>query len=114
VIVESFPPGSGKWQISTDGGTNPVWARDGKALYFVHGQSLMAVDLDPRAGFSPGAPRALFSGPYELRTVIQRNYDIGPDGRFVLVKRQLTSAAPRELIVSEGWSATDPARAGIR
>jgi Tol biopolymer transport system component len=114
VIVETFPPGGGKWQISTDGGTNPVWARDGKALYFVAGQSLLAVNADTRGVFSPGVPRVLATGPYELRTVIQRNYDIGPDGRFVMVKRQLTSSTPREVVVFEGWSAGDPSRAGIR
>jgi serine/threonine protein kinase/Tol biopolymer transport system component len=114
VIVETFPPGGGKWQISVDGGINPVWARDGRALYFVAGESLMAVDVDTRSVFSPGAPRVLVTGPYELRTVIQRNYDVGPDGRFVIVKRQLTSSAPREIVVLEGWNAADPSRAPKR
>ena len=112
VIVETFPPGGGKWQISTDGGINPVWARDGRALYFVAGQSMMAVDVDTRGTFSPGAPRVLFTGPYELRTVSQRNYDVGPDGRFAIVKRQLTSSTPRELVVFEGWNAADPSGSG--
>jgi len=110
VIVETFPTGGGKWQISVDGGTNPVWARDGKALYFVAGQGLLAVDVDTKRVFSPGAPRVLITGPYEIRTVIQRNYDVGPDGRFAMVKRQLTSSTPREIIVLDGWSAADPSK----
>ena len=112
VVVETFPPGGGKWQISTSGGTMPVWARDGKALYFASGQSLMAADVDTRGVFRPGIPRVLFTGPYELRTVIQRNYDIGPDGRFVMVKRQLGSQMPGEIIVLDGWNSADAARAG--
>jgi serine/threonine-protein kinase len=112
VVVETFPPGGGKWQISTSGGTMPVWARDGKALYFASGQSLMAAVVDTRGVFRPGPPRVLFTGPYELRTVIQRNYDIGPDGRFVMVKRQLSSQTPGEILVLDGWNATDPSRAG--
>ncbi|MBA2260044.1 MAG: serine/threonine-protein kinase, partial [Acidobacteria bacterium] len=114
VIVETFPPGGGKWQISVAGGMSPVWARDGRALYFVTDQSLMAVDVDIRGVFRPGVPRVLFTGPYELQTVIRRNYDIGSDGRFVMVKRQLTSSTPTEIVVFEGWSAADPSRAAAR
>ena len=82
----------------------PVWSHDGRALYFVSGQTLMAVDADTRGVFSPGPPRALFTGPYDLRTVIQRNYDVGPDGRFVMVKRQVNASTPAELVVLEGWN----------
>ena len=35
VYVETFPRGGGKWQVSTDGGIMPVWARDGSELYYV-------------------------------------------------------------------------------
>ncbi len=111
VIVQTFPPGGGKWQISTEGGMTPVWSHDGRALYFVAGQSLMVVDVDIRGVFRPGVPRVLFTGPYELRTVIQRNYDVGPDGRFVVVKRQLTSPTPGEILVLDGWNTADPSRA---
>ena len=90
IIVETFPPGGGKWQISSTGGTTPVWDRRGRTLFFVAGQSIMAVDVETQGGFRPGVPRLLFTGPYEVQTVIRRNYDIGPDGRFVMVKRQLT------------------------
>ena len=110
VVVETFPPGGGKWQISVSGGTAPVWARDGRTLYFVAGPSLMAVDVDARDGFRPGAPRVLFTGPYELRTPILRNFDIGPDGRFVMVKRQNDPSARGEIVVLDGWNALDPAR----
>ncbi len=74
----------------------------------------MAVDADTRRIFSAGVPRVLFTGPYELRTAAQRNYDIGPDGRFAIVKRQLISSTPRELVVFEGWSTADPSRAAVR
>jgi len=110
IIVETFPPGGGKWQISSAGGTTPVWGRHGRTLFFVAGQSLMAVDVDLQSGFRPGVPRLLFTGPYELQTVIRRNFDVGPDGRFVMVKRQLTESTPAELVILDGWSAADPSR----
>ena len=111
VIVETFPPGGGKWQISSAGGTSPVWDTRGSTLFFVAGQSMMAVDVDTKSGFRPGVPRLLFTGPYEVQTVIRRNFDVGPDGRFVMVKRQLTGSIPAELIVLEGWNAADSSRA---
>ncbi|MBK5255519.1 MAG: serine/threonine-protein kinase [Vicinamibacteria bacterium] len=110
VIVETFPPGGGKWQISVTGGITPVWARDGRTLFFVTGQSLMAVDTDLRGVLQAGTPRLLFTGPYDLRMVIQRNYDVGPDGRFVMVKRQPSASTLAELLVLDGWDALDPAR----
>ena len=78
----------------------------GSTLFFVAGQSMMAVDVDVKTGFRPGVPRLLFTGPYEVQTVIRRNFDVGPDGRFVMVKRQFTGM-PAELIVVDGWNAGD-------
>ena len=74
----------------------------------------MAVDVDTRDVFHAGVPRALFSGPYDLRIVPQRNYDVGPDGRFVLVKRKVVSSTPGEIVVLDGWEAADPSRAAAR
>jgi hypothetical protein len=108
VFVETFPPGGGRWQVSTAGGAGPVWSRDGHELYFAAGETVMALDVDTRGVFRPGAPHALFSGPYDLRTPPVRNYDIGPDGRFILIKRKALSGVPRELVLLDGWSANDP------
>ena len=47
----------------------------------------------------------------ELRTMPTRNYDVFPDGRFVLVKRRFASSRPRELVVLDGWTSLEPARA---
>ena len=74
----------------------------------------MAIDVDTKDVFRGGVPRALFSGPYVLHTVIQRDYDIGPDGRFVLVKRQVGASRPGEILVLDGWDNADPARRGSR
>ena len=61
IYVQSFPAGSGKWQISTDGGTRPCWRDDGKELFYMDGGGrLMAVDVKPGAGFEAGPPKLLF------------------------------------------------------
>jgi len=110
VFVESFPPGGGRWQVSTEGGTGPAWSRDGRQLFFASGEAVMAVDVDARGVFRPGVPRALFSGPYDLRTPPVRNFDVGPDGRFVMVKRKFLAGVPRQLVLLDGWISLDPAR----
>ncbi len=74
----------------------------------------MVADVDIRGVFHAGVPRALFTGPYELQTVIQRNYDVGPDGRFVLVKRQIDPSKPGEILVLDGWEGADPSRGASR
>ena len=71
VYVQTIPAGGGKFQISTAGGGDPVWRRDGKELYYLDpGQKLMAVPVKINgASFEPGAPQALFTatGAIELR-----------------------------------------------
>ena len=47
--------------------------------------------------------RELFSGPYEVRTPPVRSYDVGPDGRFVMIKRKFLSGVPREVLLMDGW-----------
>jgi len=65
VYVQTFPDRSGKWQVSTAGGTYPVWRRDGKELYFISNGQLMAVDVatgGPK--FEAGIPKPLFSADF--------------------------------------------------
>jgi hypothetical protein len=53
-------------------------------------------------------PHALFSGPYDLRTPPTRNYDVGADGKFILIKRKFLAGKPRELVMLDGWQMLDP------
>ncbi|MGB6430516.1 MAG: protein kinase [Candidatus Acidiferrales bacterium] len=65
VYVQTFPDRSGKWQVSTAGGTYPVWRRDGKELYFVSSGELMAVDVTTDGPqFEAGIPKPLFSADF--------------------------------------------------
>src|SRR5262249_40913282 len=45
VFVQSFPPSQGKWQVSTAGGTEPLWRQDGKELYYISGGRLVAAEV---------------------------------------------------------------------
>ena len=109
VYVRPFPDvEEGRWQISTNGGGTPVWAPDGRELYYVrwgdrHQEdwrgALMSVRVTTEAGFSPASPEVMFEGSYF--TLRGRTYDISPDGqRFLMIKED---PAPLELILVQNW-----------
>src|SRR5207248_6427742 len=85
--VTSFPNGNGKWQISSGGGTQPVWARNGRELFYRSGDKLMAVQVDTRAGFAAGKPTMVFEGRYLAGAPGFPAYDVSLDGqRFVMIR----------------------------
>jgi len=107
VFITSFPGLEGKWQVSTEteGGHEPVWAPDGKTIYYRDGSSLVAVSVETKGGFSPGRARLLFEDVYVPRPS-SRNYDIHPDGKCFLMIKEIEGqeqAPITELIVVENW-----------
>jgi hypothetical protein len=73
--------------VSVEGGTEPVWSRDGRELYFRHLSSVYAVDVPAEPGQPIGAPRELFTGQYIQGFSNLPAYDVDLDGRrFVMVE----------------------------
>ncbi len=104
VYVQPYPGPGGKWQISTGGGTEPAWSRDGRELFYRNGNRLMAVTVQTHAGFQAGTPRLLFEGPYDLGPARTTNYDVTPDGqRFLMIKLDEQAAGPSQLNVVLDW-----------
>jgi serine/threonine-protein kinase len=86
VYVQPFPRGDGRWQVSTEGGTEPVWAPDGRELFYRHGDAILAVSVRTDPVFSPGIPEVVIRGPYATNST-HTNYDVHPEGdRFVMIK----------------------------
>ena len=85
VYVRPFPGPGEEYQISMDGGSEPVWDRGGRELFFRNANQVMAVDVRTQPSFSAGRPRPLFTGPFS-RGPDSIDYDISPDGEsFVMV-----------------------------
>ena len=86
VYVKPFPGPGGRWQVSAGGGTFPLWAPDGRALYFNSPDNhIMVADVERRAdAFAPGKPRLW--APTPIRSVgANLSYALHPDGkRFVM------------------------------
>jgi serine/threonine-protein kinase len=90
ISVQPYPGPGGKWQISTDGGTQPVWARSGRELFYRNGDRMLAVEIATQPAFRAGTPQMLFERP-GLRSGAQPgpspDFDVSPDGeRFLMLK----------------------------
>ncbi len=101
VYVIAFPDPGGKTKISTDGGNDPRWSRDGRRLFYRNGRKMMEVAIDYTKGFSPKTPVTLFEGSYEA-TQFHPGYSVATDGRFLMVKNPPESL-PRQIHVILNW-----------
>jgi serine/threonine-protein kinase len=109
VYVRPFPDvNSGRWQISTAGGTRPVWnRRNGRELfYLVVPGTVMAVPiLNTTAAFAAGRPEIVVEGNYVVDAAA-RTYDVSPDGRRFLMIKDLeagSDAPPPQIILVQNW-----------
>ena len=98
--------GSGeKLTISTEGGNEPVWSRNGRELFYRSGDAMMAVEVTTSPLLSAGRPRRLFERPYEVSSALWPDYDVSTDGqRFLLVKMIESFDAPAQINVVLDWS----------
>ena len=105
VYVQPYPGPGGKWQISTEGGTEPVWNPNGRELFYRSGDKMMAVEITTQPGFTVGKPRILFEGRYELAPVAAANYAVSPDGqRFLMIKPpEQSSSSFTQIVVVQNW-----------
>jgi Tol biopolymer transport system component len=102
VYVQPFPGPGGKYVVSTAGGTEPVWARDGRELFFRNGNDVMAADIDVESGFSAARPRQLFSAAFTRRTG-RWSYDISPDGQHFVMLRDAAGASRSQINILLNW-----------
>ncbi len=101
IYVQPFPGPGGKWQISTDGGIEPLWNPNGRELFYRSGRRMMAVPVTTQGTFSADRPVLIFEGDYLASTfpLTGVTYDITRDGqRFLMVKDETTSATQINVI----------------
>jgi hypothetical protein len=100
VFVRAFPGPGSKWRISTEGGTEPLWSRQGLELFYREGNEMMVVPFTPGTEPEPGKPRLLFKGKFEENTLRHLNYDVMPDGSgFVMIQKVKELSSPQIHVV---------------
>jgi hypothetical protein len=90
VFVRPYPNvNGGKWQVSSGGGSAPLWARSGRELFYAANGKMYAVRIDAGASFSADPPRVLFAIPDRVRAgaLESGTFAITPDDRRFLMVR---------------------------
>jgi serine/threonine protein kinase len=108
VYVQSFPATGGKWQVSSGGGDQPMWRRDGRELFYLAADGkLMAAEVNPSAStFQAGVPKPLFEPHVPAAAITSnRNYIlVMADGQRFLINNSLEDAASFPINVILNWT----------
>jgi eukaryotic-like serine/threonine-protein kinase len=105
VYIRAFPGPGLKHQVSSKGGDQPLWSRDGSQLFYRWEGQVWVVDVRTNRGFTTSKPRLLFDKPGYDFTYPMRDYDLSLDGqRFLMVKLEPRKPEPvSEMILVENW-----------
>jgi dipeptidyl aminopeptidase/acylaminoacyl peptidase len=114
VYIRLFPGPGGKWQVSTNGGVDPRWRRDGHELFYVAPDGKLmavAIEVEPDGRtVSPGAPVALFPTRFATGANVsvgfnsRPQYAVAPDGRF-LMNVTVDDPTPSPITLVLNWAA---------
>ncbi len=101
VYVQSYPRPGAKFQISVDGGGEPVWSPAGHELFYRHGDAMMSVKTTLAPSFAASSPELLFHGDFVPTRRGEAAYDVSRDGtRFLMVKRDAASSPTQINVVT--------------
>ena len=105
VYVAPFPRGSGKWMVSTQGGTQPLWRHDGKEIFYITlDNKLIAADVkEIGTGLEIGAPHMLFQT--QISALSTYRYDVAPDGKKFIVALSPEQVANQPITLVVNWAA---------
>lgn len=100
--------GSGERRlVSTDGGAEPLWSRDGRDLYFQSGTRLLGVTVTPGASFSASPPRTAHEGRFFRTMNGNTSFSITPDGaRFLRIQAVDPDTAITRIELVMNWFST--------
>jgi hypothetical protein len=91
-------------QITTDGGDQGRWARDGREVFYRASSRMMRVPIQTSPELIVGKPEELFAGAYYESPDGTPNYDVSPDGqRFLMIKPGDQERAPASSHIVLDW-----------
>ena len=100
VWAKSWPIAGTPRLVSVDGGTEPAWARDGRERFYRNGDQMLSVAVADDGTF--GRPEVVFERRYATDLGEAANYDVGPDGRFLMIMTDEDSTTTQINIV-QNW-----------
>ena len=101
VYLKSYPGPGGRWPVSAEGGSEPIWSADGRELFYRNGDRMMIAAVQTKPTVVIGKPQPLFQGSYFQQQIGSGgNYDVSPDGkRFVMIRRDEESTSTQINVV---------------
>ncbi|HUP64392.1 MAG TPA: protein kinase [Thermoanaerobaculia bacterium] len=103
IYVQSLQDEGGKWQISTDGGGQPMWSRgDSEIVFLSPERMLMAVDVKLAPQFTASVPR-LLADP-KIRPIVAMQYAISRDGNRFLINRAMERGDGTPVTLVHNWT----------
>jgi hypothetical protein len=115
VYVQRWRGSGPKIQVSTEGGTDPVWSRRSSELFYRNGDKMMACAVRVGPTLTVSAPQLLWEGQYAagmnsscgVSGPTSANYDVTADGqRFLMIQDKDQDAVARQLVVVTNWAAS--------
>jgi serine/threonine-protein kinase len=101
VYVEPYPGPGAKTMISTDGGHQPLWSRDGTRLFYRSDDKMMAVAVKTKPAFDVTDVRELFERRF-LSRINYRSYDVTSDDTFLMIQEP-QEPAPLGINIVLNW-----------
>jgi len=101
--VQPFPALDTRTQVSNEGGTEPVWSRDGKKLYFRKGRTLFSAGVLTSPHFSASRPVKVLEGDVLNAPEGMPSYDVSPDGVRFAAFRSTAGQGQVEVKVILNW-----------
>jgi serine/threonine-protein kinase len=113
VYVRPFPDASGgKWLLSEHGGIDPVWARDGRSVYWWEGSLLRVAHVRTQPGFAVLSRETVLKDDAYMPNCCFPNYDIYPDGKRFIMARRGSAQQAAGLVLVTNWFEELKARMG--
>jgi serine/threonine-protein kinase len=105
IYVQPFPGPGTKFPVSSEGGIQPLWARNGKQIFYRRQDQVWIVDVRTDGGFATSKPRLVFERPGYYSSNPIRSYDLSLDSqRFLMMKLDQRKPAPvTEMILVQNW-----------
>jgi Tol biopolymer transport system component len=100
IYVQPFPALDARFLISKSGGQEPVWSRDGRRLLYRADGVMWSVSIAAGETFRPGIAERVVDGRYENKAVTHTGYDVGPDGRFLVIGNSSPQAEALSVILN--------------
>jgi Tol biopolymer transport system component len=105
VYVQPFDGGGSKFQISTDGGMEPLWSAGGNELFYRNGAKMMVANVRTAPAFSADTPRMLFEKPFFGPTIPTGTFGVSADGRRFLMLEPVAAETPvTEIQIVLNWA----------